>query len=353
MIRAWALFVLLAAPAAAQEARTLPVEAGLPIGVRVAARFVSVQEVDENDGTFRAVVDLRSGWRDPRIALDATQVVVGFRQRTGAAADEWHEQNWAPALAFANIEGEVPEPRRNVRVYPDGTVELIERYSATFHTAFDVERFPFDRQELPLEIVAVEDDDERVMLGFTQEDLDFSTYDGDDIDGWNAGDVDVRRGEASGWYGASHSKVTAALAIDRDATKTIPSIFIPIFASLLIPMIAIWLNKVEEDGEFKVEAFELTNIVIGGLFAVIALNFTVFSEYTMLASTDNLVSRLFGLNYVALAISLGINMLFFRLGLAKRWFGVHVQTELFRYLTWAIPAASFATAIAIVLSALV
>ena len=58
----------------------------------------------------------------------------------------------------------------------------------------------------------------------------------------------------------------------------IAAIFIPLFASLLIPLLAIWLNRVE-DGVFQIETFELVNIIVGGLFAVIALNFTVNSIY--------------------------------------------------------------------------
>jgi hypothetical protein len=52
-----------------------------------------------------------------------------------------------------------------------------------------------------------------------------------------------------------------------------------------------------EDGRFQIETFELVNIIIGGLFAVIALNFTVNTLYQVLGSGDNPVSRLFALNY--------------------------------------------------------
>ena len=34
-----------------------------------------------------------------------------------------------------------------------------------------------------------------------------------------------------------------------------------------------------EEGEFQIEAFEQANVIVGGLFAVIALNFTLNAEY--------------------------------------------------------------------------
>jgi len=41
------------------------------------------------------------------------------------------------------------------------------------------------------------------------------------------------------------------------------------------------MNRAEGDG-FEVEAFELGNVIIGGLFAVIALGFTISSSFPLL-----------------------------------------------------------------------
>lgn len=97
-----------------------------------------------------------------------------------------------------------------------------------------------------------------------------------------------------------------------------------LLAWLLIPLLAIWLNRVE-DGAFQIETFELVNIIIGGLFAVIALNFTVNSVYEVLESGDNPINRLFALNYVTLAVSLAVNLLLFRFRVVERAFGIYVQ----------------------------
>jgi hypothetical protein len=63
------------------------------------------------------------------------------------------------------------------------------------------------------------------------------------------------------------------------------------------------------------------------------------------------VTRLFALNYTTLALSLVVNLLLFRFGLATRWFGKHAQDVLFRAITWGLPLAAMATAIAIILAA--
>src|SRR5688572_16967252 len=56
----------------------LPLEMGLPLVVRVGVYFADVREVDENDGTFTGTIDLRAGWRDPRLAYDASTAPSGF-----------------------------------------------------------------------------------------------------------------------------------------------------------------------------------------------------------------------------------------------------------------------------------
>ncbi len=131
----------------------------------------------------------------------------------------------------------------------------------------------------------------------------------------------------------------------------IAAIFIPLFASLLIPMLSIWLNRVD-DGKFQIETFELVNIIIGGLFAVIALNFTIYSTYEVLGSADNPVSRLFALNYITLGIGLLVNVLLFRYGVIERLFGRYVQEQLYLVLAWAIPVVVLTAAGAVILVAI-
>jgi len=92
---------------------------------------------------------------------------------------------------------------------------------------------------------------------------------------------------------------------------------------------------------------------MGGLFAVIALNFTVNSAYEALGSGDNPVSRLFALNYTTLGIGLLVNVLLFRFGVVERWFGRYVQEQFYIFLSWAVPVLVLTGAGAIILVAVV
>lgn len=86
---------------------------------------------------------------------------------------------------------------------------------------------------------------------------------------------------------------------------------------------------------------------------MIALNFTVNGEYKALAGSDNTVSRLFALNYLTLGVCLVVNVAVARFIVVMRLFGRHVQQVTYVVLSWAIPLATFATSVAIILSAYV
>ena len=130
----------------------------------------------------------------------------------------------------------------------------------------------------------------------------------------------------------------------------VATVFIPLLASLLIPLLAIWMNSTAE-GEFTIPAFELANIIVGGLFAVIALNFTINAAYSSVATGDNTVTRLFRLNYMTLGVGLAVVVLLYRYNVPMRLCGRYFQEQMFSYLSWAVPLLAVGTALAFILVA--
>jgi hypothetical protein len=329
----------------------LPLDSGLPVVVRAGLAFVDVEGVDENEEAFTATVDVRLSWIDLRLRYPAEETPVGYREWRGEEVAPQLARMWSPSVGLANLRGAPDRESRSLRLWPDGRVELMRRVRGTFASPLDVRHFPFDRQVLGVELVSERETADRVTFDYRQDDLAFSRADpGVEIAGWTTGAVTLERAPLSGWYGESYPRLRAALAVDRHAIETVPALFVPLLASLLIPLLATWLNRANK-GEFEIEAFELTNIIIGGLFAVIALNFTINSERSILASGVNTVSLLFGLNYVALALALAINVALYRFGMVRKLAGRHVQHESFRFILWALPVAIAGTALALILIA--
>jgi hypothetical protein len=123
-----------------------------------------------------------------------------------------------------------------------------------------------------------------------------------------------------------------------------------LFATLLIPVLTIWLNRLK-DGQLQLEAHSLINLLIGGLFAVIAFNLSVNSRYTALSAGDNLVSRLIALSYATLGIAFLINLLLVRFRVVEQSLGRYTQEQCYLVLRWAFPVLVLTLAVAMILSA--
>ncbi|KQT95144.1 hypothetical protein [Rhizobium sp. Leaf453] len=324
--------------APAMAAPDLPRDSGLPLIVQAGASFLKLEGFDENAGTFRATVDIRLRWTDKRLAKTGAAASSPPETLRDSAAEERMKAIWVPPVVLANQSGEAALSDYGLRIYPSGRVELLHRVTADFSVDVDVARFPFDRQRLTINMAVAGLTVAEVALRFDQSDIDYSRPSANaELPGWSIGLVDLRSIPQPGWYNSTHAQVIASLDVTRQPGVVVASIFIPLFASLLIPLLAIWLNHME-DGVFQVDTHEMVNIIIGGLFAVIALNFTVYSTYVVLSSGDNTVNRLFALNYLTLAPALFINILFARFNLVSRMFGPYVQEQAYMVLMWAVPS---------------
>ena len=352
-MKRWFMMICLAlcalgAMAGEKNPTTLPQGMGLPVLVRAGLNFIELQDINENDGTFSATVDVRLRWQDMRLAFKAEQVAGGYQDFQGAEADKQLEKMWQPQVEFGNLKGERTFQKRGLRIFPNGKVELLQRTTATFNADFSLENFPFDRQKLAVQLISRIEPVQRVLLDFRQDELEFSnTQQGAQAEGWELGLVELTKDTAVAWRGEQNTRMQAALVVKRQQKSLLATIFVPLFASLLIPLLVLWLNHIE-DGSFAIDSFELTNISIGGLFAVVGLNFTVNSSFVKLATGDNPVMRLFALNYFLLGLSIAVGILLYRFNVVKRVFGAHVQEEFFIFINWAVPVLVFGTATAMV-----
>jgi hypothetical protein len=340
----------LAVPAAVADS-PLPRDKGLPVIVQTGVAFIDLLGFDENAGTFKATIDVRLRWEDSRLRAAGASTTAPPQTLRDGEAEARMATMWVPPLVIANQRGEAAASAYGLRLYPDGKVELLHRITADFGVDIDVGRFPFDHQFLTVEAKVKGVPIGQLALRFGQSELDFSRPARQAaITGWTLGLVDLKSAPIAGWYNSGEARVVASLEVVRQPGLIVASIFIPLLASLFIPLLAIWLNRLE-DGVFQTETFELINIVIGGLFAVIALNFTIYSSFVVLANGDNTVNRLFALNYLTLAVALVVNVSMARFNVLGRLFGPYVQEQSYYVLMWLIPMFVLVTASTFILNA--
>ncbi|MBX3220618.1 MAG: hypothetical protein KF795_08875 [Labilithrix sp.] len=329
---------------------TIPIGKGLPVNVNVGVFFLEVKSFDDTKSEFECTSDVRLRWTDPRLRFPSKNL-RGYKEYRGKEAEEELTKIWSPTIEVTNRLESAPYVGRRLRVFPDGQIESLTRVTARYKARVAAETFPFDRQRLTLDLIVREDTTDEVLLRFDKDDVGFSRAATDaKLEGWDIGLVDLHAEAIPGWNGDRYSQATAALIVDRIWATSLAPIFIPLLASLIIPLLSIWMNKVGDNG-FEGDAIALANIGIGGLFSVIALSFAIYSSYGVIANSDNTVTRLFGVNYAMLATTLTIVVVFFRYNVIARLFGPYVQREAFFFISWALPVLSLATSIAFLLVA--
>lgn len=308
-----------------------------PLTVRAALAYGDVRSFDDQDGKFNATVALRLIWSSPDLRYTASAKGEKYKEFSSWEADSKIATIWVPRIRFTNLEGELKHVDRNLRIFPDGTVELITRATGTFRTPVNISRFPYDRQGLDVEMAVHGDKADAITLKSLDADTAFSqTPPAQDLDGWKFGAVKMTADRLSDFDGNAYSRITASLDVERLAIESIVSLCLPLLASLVIPFLAIWLNSPAEDG-FAVDAFELANVVIGGLFAVIALGITISSSSPSLVVEDNVVSRLLSLNYASLGFGILIVLALYQYNVIGRLFGYRAQARVHSVLSWLYP----------------
>ncbi len=225
----------------------LPLDKGLPVVVRAGIFYQSISTFDENAGFFNGTIDMRLRWEDPRLRYPVEQTPRGFQEYRGTDADDKLKTIWSPGIAFTNMIDTPSYRATSLRIFPNGWVEVMQRTTAKFSINMDAGSFPFDQQTLAVSVEILRENTNEASLVFLQEDLDFSSAADDiELDGWNKGLVKINRPVRTGWYGEFHSALIIGLQVKRQADKVMAPIFIPLIASLLIQLVALWMNSKED-----------------------------------------------------------------------------------------------------------
>ncbi len=238
-----------AAPAVTTPmAPAMPMEKGTPLIVKVAVSYVDIEgRSTRTPAPSRARSTCACAGRVPSLAQPADAQTDPPKVFRGDDAKAQLASLWVPGIEIVNEKGDPTYTNLGLRIFPNGDVEMIKRVTGEFATPYEVTRFPFDRQKLQIEPAIRNQTADQVVLQFDQDDLDFSYANPDaSLTGWTLKDVSLKAEPLKGWYGAMHTRVVAALTIDRLPGAILASIFIPLFASLHSPLLAIWLNHMED-----------------------------------------------------------------------------------------------------------
>jgi hypothetical protein len=166
------LFILLLLSVAAVEAVTVescvvpagvtatrPDPDGVPTRVTVGIYLIDLRKLNDTDQSFEADFILILIWKDPRLGgLDAESSLVG------CGVDL--KDIWDPHAVILNDRNLVGQFEAPVRIEEGGVVRYAQRFQGELTTPLDLRDYPFDSQQLRLELVAA---------GFSPEEVEFVT----------------------------------------------------------------------------------------------------------------------------------------------------------------------------------
>jgi len=111
--------------------------------ILVAAYLVDVTSIDDATQSFDADIFLRFSWKDARLAH------AGAGPCTAELTEIWN-----PRVVLANQRQVQRQLKEVAEISPDGAVRYVQRFYGTFSLPLDLGLFPFDRQVLPVTLVA-------------------------------------------------------------------------------------------------------------------------------------------------------------------------------------------------------
>jgi hypothetical protein len=122
-----------------------PGSGNAPTQVSVGIWIVDISNIDSAQQTFTADIAIVLCWKDARLA------------HTGKGAVHYAlDQIWTPRVSIANetssVVRKLPE---SAEAEPDGTVLYRQRYVGSFTQPLRLQSFPFDRQALRIQFVAI------------------------------------------------------------------------------------------------------------------------------------------------------------------------------------------------------
>jgi len=130
----------------------LPPNPDAPTVLDTALRIIELTDIDVRKGQFQFQGYADFAWCDPRLAFDPAEVGSEIQFFSGPAVLEKQAEFWNPDLALANEISGIQVRKREVTIRSDGRVRFRGLFSAHLAANFDLRRFPFDSQVLPIQV---------------------------------------------------------------------------------------------------------------------------------------------------------------------------------------------------------
>lgn len=238
-----------------------------PFEVKMGLYLIHIVKIDQPNQILSGLFEITMQWTDDRLTFqskDGTPKIY-----SGAEADKILATMWYPDPEIVNQASKPSIQKNNLTIFPNGS--LIYRYifSADILTEFDYTRFPFDDQELRMEIQSFTYNSDQLVFKASEQHTGISQlFRSDD---WIAFPITVFTGlkRAFGYETQDRAYILYEIKLERRAEFYILRIILPFCFFIIMSTCVFWIHRTSIDRRIS--------IVAGFMLTSVAFNFLVLN----------------------------------------------------------------------------
>ena len=249
------------------DTKSLPSTANKPIEVGMGLYLIHIVKIDQPNQILSGLFELTMQWKDEGLSFQSSS--GNPKVYSGQEADNVLATMWYPDPEIVNQTSKPSIQKNNLAILPDGSVTYRYIFSADILTEFDYTRFPFDDQELRLEIQSFTyNSDELVFIASEQYTGISKLFRSDE---WIAYPITVFTGlkRAFGFETQDRAYILYEMKLERRSAFYILRIIIPFCFFILMATCVFWINSSFVSSR--------TSIVVAFALTSVAFNFLVLN----------------------------------------------------------------------------
>ena len=207
---------------------------GEPTIIEVGLFVIDVDEIDDVNQRFSVDIFISARWSDPRLALPDAE-------RQGQRRFMSLEDIWTPRILVINDRGLTPRLREGVNVDDFGNVRFQNRLTGELATNLEFQEFPFDTQQLPIQIISYEYSTDEMQ--FSTESVLVTEGGTFSIEGWNLRPLEPEVGVyVPPNAGVELPQLIYTMEAERDSDYYVLTMLVPMSLIIFMAWTVFWMQ---------------------------------------------------------------------------------------------------------------
>lgn len=211
-----------------------PTVNGEPTVIEIGIFVIDIDEIDDVKQHFHVDVFIVAEWQDPRLALPQSERRDRIRFMS-------FDEAWTPKIMVLNDRGLRTHLREGLEVDDLGNVKVRNRHSGELAADLQFREFPFDVQQLPIDVVSYEHTTDE--LQFASSSTMLGRDDAYSIEGWHLEQLDP----VTGVFivpadGSKLPRLTYVIEAERDSDYYALTMLVPMALIIFMAWTVFWLQ---------------------------------------------------------------------------------------------------------------